>query len=221
MPHIRWPLISTPLVSLGILCCANTARAQDETLFHGGVSSIGFYAAPVVKLTEFAGRGEVLAGARVGLLFGRRFAVGVAGFHGGGGDGRDRVARPLRVDDDVRSFGRGDGLSYGGIELEYVILPAKLVHASIATLIGAGTNGGYNDRYGVPGVETGERRFHDGRHNAFFVAEPAANAEVNLAKYVRLALGVGYRFSAGRDQGIGRGNSGGATGTLGLKFGKL
>ncbi|MFN8581283.1 MAG: hypothetical protein U0163_09945 [Gemmatimonadaceae bacterium] len=132
-------VVAGSLSLLAIASAARVARAQDETLFHGGASAIGFYAAPVVKLTELHGQGEVLGGIRAGLLFGRRFGVGLAAYGGGGGMGHghgsplDQSFRPMALPGD---FVPGQGISYGGLELEYLVLPAKLVHASIGTLIG-------------------------------------------------------------------------------------
>ncbi|MFN8574280.1 MAG: hypothetical protein U0132_19675 [Gemmatimonadaceae bacterium] len=198
-------------------------RAQNETLFHGGASSLGFYAAPVVKLTEIGGQGEVLAGARFGLLFSRQFAVGLAAY--GGGHPRGYLDGPIPLpngihglDGDYGRGGSGRTIGYGGVEFEYVAMPAKLVHASISTLLGAGWFGNNQDLPILVG--SGPMRGYGDRGNTFFVAEPAANAEVNLAKHVRLALGVGYRFAAG-DHTTSFQSPGGVTGSLGLKLGKM
>ena len=220
-----------------LLPVTRVARAQDQTLLRGGPSSLGVYAAPVLGITASDGHGNLLGGFRAGLLLGRRFGVGVAAYGcrcGRGGDlprfgGPQPLATsgtapdgPMR-DRMGRDGGRGDGLRYGGLELEYLWQPSTLVHASVSTLVGGGTAPDVGVPLALGAPET--MGLYDARPDrgprTFFVAQPTGHVEVNVVQRVRLALGVGYRFTAGGSTpATGRGLSG-AVGTFGLKFGKL
>ena len=74
---------TTSILALAVATTTLSAQAKDETLLHGGTGSVGFYITPVVKLTEVNSRGAVLGGIRAGVLFARRFGVGLARYAGG------------------------------------------------------------------------------------------------------------------------------------------
>ena len=213
---------------LALVAFARPALAQDETLFRGGAGEIGFYVAPVLKLTEVADRGEVLGGLRAGILFGRRFGLGLAAY--GSGGRRDRVyADGCPNCGGVYYHDSEEGLQYGGVELEYLWQPAKLVHATVSTLVGGGSLASeYPVAYLAPtampnyGPLPVPDAYYRGPRETFFVAEPAAHAELNIATHVRLGVGLGYRFTAGGpDYSALPSQARGATGTLTLRIGKL
>ena len=156
--------------------------------------------------------------------------MGLAGYSGGQ---RVRTERAYPSGPGIPEMYPGGGgryahdepnLSYGGVELEYLWQPAKLVHATVSTLIGGGrvANTVY---YPVPlpaGRGIPPTYYGADTRDEFFVAEPAAHAEVNVAKYLRLSVGLGYRFTAGGDQfSTSASQARGATGSLSIKFGKL
>jgi len=74
--------------------------------------------------------------------------------------------------------------TYGGLLLQYVVESNRLLHATLESTLGSG-------RWCVEISE--ERDGCLGRN--FMVFEPVANLEVNVAKHVRVATGVGYRFA--------------------------
>ena len=58
--------------------------------------------------------------------------------------------------------------------------------------------------------------------NEYFVFEPDLNLELNVTKFFRIGLGVGYRVVAGDDfKGYNYLDLSGVTGTLTFKFGKF
>lgn len=228
--------VAGALVALATAVSSRPVTAQDETLLRGGTGAIGYYVAPVVGVTEVGGRGEALGGLRAGILFGRRFAVGLAG-------SRSRNYAPDYIVVPVLEYASRlpssyappppynehvRGLSYGGLELEYLWEPSKLVHATVSTLIGGGSIGtAYRYAYVATPADPCYPGYCGGGYGyaadeTFFVTEPAAHVEVNVAQHVRLSLGLGYRFTAGGDRyGTGADRTRGATGSLAVKIGKL
>lgn len=109
---------------------------------------------------------------------------------------------------------------YGGIYIEPIMFPRFPVHFSFPVLFGAGgisnisRNNMENDNF----VENSE---------AFLLIEPAAEIELNLTRFCRLAIGASYRFPTPFNIGL----SGtpdahadalkGVSYTMSMKFGKF
>jgi hypothetical protein len=147
------------------------APAQPETLTAGGAANgmnvSGWFLAPTIGTTAFADSVRYLPGLRAGFYLNQRFAVGVAA-HG-------VVGSETKIDGgEVRNLG-----SYGGLLLQYVWRSDQLVHGTVESTIGDG-------RWCAAG---------SGACSSFMVIEPAANVEINVARHVRLATGVGYRLA--------------------------
>ena len=83
---------------------------------------------------------------------------------------------------------------YGGLLMEYIGNPNKLVHYSISALIGAG-GVGYRD----PNDNYWMDSFPNDHTSAFFVLEPSAGAELNVSEFFSLNAGVSYRLVRGSD----------------------
>jgi len=158
---------------------AQGAPAHDDkppdTLFGPmhGIRDVGFYVAPSLGMTTLGGDAAYLAGLEGALLLNHSFGVGVAGW--------------VMTNDTSYSGSSGgvDG-AYAGLVLKYVLLPGEVVHGSFDTMIGGGT------------ACSGADRRDNGCPNeyGFFAVQPMANLDINLAKYVRLSLGGGYRFAS-------------------------
>lgn len=155
---------------------------STESLVSSRGSSTGGFGAAVLKVGPLAGRSVVFLGVRGGFVINRTFVIG-AGIYGTS-ELLTHSMSGARYGN--RSFG------YGGLELEYLIASNKLVHGSVITHFGVGSFAGddyyYNDPYY--------------RNRSFlsapsFVFEPTANAELNISRWLRIALGVGYRFVTG------------------------
>ena len=77
-------------------------------------------------------------------------------------------------------------MGYGGVELGYVHRPDELVHVALGLLIGGG---------GVAWRRDGQS---DGQvDDAFFVVEPEVDVVLNVTSFLRVAVGVSYRFAQG------------------------
>jgi hypothetical protein len=144
----------------------------------------------------------MLTGGRGGLIVDNTWIVG------GGGYGL-----VTNVEGDYRDPATGAvpdlEFSYGGFELEYVARSNALVHDSYYLLLGGGSVA-YRD----------QNRWGAFDRDEFFVAELAANLELNVTEYFRLALGAGYRACVGSDFGdLDFADLSGPEATLTFKFG--
>lgn len=146
---------------------------EDETLI-SGKPQIGGFIAPVVSLSTIADQGAVFVGLRGGIIINRRFVLGLAGYG---------LANNVHISQYVYQhldFG------YGGLFLEYVNLPHKLVHLSIHSLIGGGGLRHRQDWYDD---------WFDGRYeDAVFVFEPGLDVTLNITKHIRMGIGGSYRM---------------------------
>jgi hypothetical protein len=154
------------------------APVEPETLTAGaspdGTRVSGWFVAPSVGTTVFGDGVQYTPGLRAGLYLNKRFAVGVAA--------QGLVSSNTVIDaNEVRNLG-----SYGGLLVQYVWRSDQLIHASIESTIGDGRWCGAE----ASGSDSCASK-------RFLVLEPAANLEINLARHVRLASGVGYRLAVG------------------------
>ncbi len=178
-----------------------------ETLISGKASQ-GGYGGPVFTYSRILGKDALLFGGRGGWIANHHFVFGVGGFglvtRIAAPEGAPDIGEPLRLD-----------LAYGGLWMEYIILPEKLVHASIGALIGGG----------VSGYSRQERRFRDERSvedDVIFAAEPVLSLEVNVLSFVRVSVGASYRYIGSVDlSGLREKDLSGFSGSLMLKFGKF
>jgi hypothetical protein len=167
---------------------------------HGG------WGAPVMHVSSVRDRAAVLVGGRGGWLLDGRLTLG-----GGGMGLASEIAAPAAAQ--VPGERRLDlAMGYGGGWIEYTFSPLRLVHVSVGALVGGG------------GVSLKFR--HGGSYGSgsdgFFVAEPTVAAELNLARLVRLDLGVAYRWIVGADMpGLSSSDVAGVSGVVALKFGKF
>lgn len=162
---------------------ASGAEVPAETLTGGispeGTRISGWFLAPTFGTTGFAGNLNYSPGLRGGIYLNKRFALGLTA------QGLGSSSSTFQ-DKEVRNVG-----AYGGLLLQYVLQSDKLVHATFETTVGSG-------KWCV--LATDQSDSCSGRD--FMVLEPMANVEINVAKHVRLATGVGYRFAvAGSGEG--------------------
>lgn len=202
----------SPLTLLGCLLLAvsvQPVRAQQaETLFDG-IESHGGFGGPMVAFGSIGGELSTWVGGRGGWLL--NLGEGHAVSLGGGGFGlvsRHRVPDPDFGKPGVDYYAQ---TGYGGFEIEYYNRTHRLVHFTLSAMIGVGGIGISRD------IEDEEVYGDD---QSYFLSEPSANLELNVASFFRLAAGIGYRLTSGIDNaGFDDGHFSGLTGKLTLKFG--
>jgi hypothetical protein len=176
---------------------ADPAAPAPQTLVEQSqpLRMTGWYLAPTAGFTSFNGKLAYLPGLRGAIMLSQRFGVGLAANLVGTNDTH-------LGDNDVREVG-----AYGGFYFQYVLRSTDLVHAYVDTTLG---RGGW--------CQQSANDDCDGRQFAFI--EPTANVELNLARNVRLAAGVGYRGAiAEKTAGFSRGSMSGVVARTSLVMG--
>ena len=188
--------------------------AAEETLFSGDVSHGGF-GGPVVKFSQVNGVNSVLVGGRGGWVVNHSLVIG------GGGYG---LVNDIKVPNVYDENGVQANLvfGYGGLELEYIGRPNKLVHYSMYMLVGAG--GISNSVY----EEDDYEYYDDNNHynhiedDAVWVVEPALNVTLNVTSFFRVSAGAGYRYVGGANlTGTSNSDLSNTTFNLTFRFGKF
>jgi hypothetical protein len=183
------------VTALALVAAAGTAWAAEETLVSGEFES-GFFGGPYLKYSQVGEGWVLLVGGRGGWIINHTLVLG-GGFCG-------TVPGAHVIDDTVD---RDIEMEYGGFEIEYVVNSPKLLHYTFGLLIGGGKVN-YSP-YDGPWVQS-----------SFFVAEPAANVELNAVSFFRIDLGLSYRFTAGGEvEAITDSDLSGLAPTLTFKFG--
>lgn len=180
-------------------------HAQDQTLLKGGNHSYGGFGGPLFRVTSVAGETMVLGGGGGAFVIDRKFAIGGAGF-----GGTQRVETRLETPD-----GQGEmDFGYGGVTLEVITRPSRLVHATIGVLLGGGTVSVWPDDL--------RPRSRNRNDDTFSVVEPQVTAELNVTRWFRMGAQVAYRAAIGADTPrLVKNNLSGVSGGLVLKFGSF
>lgn len=188
-------------------------HATTETLFSSkkGKTTIGAYGVPAAKFTPIDGKFGLLTGAYGGVLLNGKIMLGAGAY-----SLVNNVEMPV-----VNTGGYKEyvNLWYTGFVAEYIHNSDKLVHWTAGTLLGGG-GVGRREKWG----RDYDWEDHDNVSDAsgFFVAEPFANIEVNITKFLRLDIGASYRYIAGSNTiGITDSKLSGPSVHVGLKAGKF
>ncbi|MEO8210019.1 MAG: hypothetical protein ABI840_05630, partial [bacterium] len=85
---------------------------------------------------------------------------------------------------------------YGGLKMEYRIMPLNVVNVAFPLLIGGG-----GAAYSTWGSEDWQSYNYNNHHEAYvwdsyFVIEPGVAIGLNLLKFMRFDTGVSYRFTS-------------------------
>jgi hypothetical protein len=170
---------------------SNASKEEMNTLFgKGSKTTIGWFIAPTGGYTRFDSYDVGLAGIQAGMIINHHFTIGLAGYAVANSD---YLTFNNFVDTtDARLEG-----GYGGLLLEYTLFPKSVVHVSFPLIIGGGSMGYYTaneqDEWDGEDWENCDHRQVD--QDPFFVVIPGVNAEVNILKFMRLGVGVSYRYT--------------------------
>jgi len=211
VPRVFRPLSAVAMVLTILAALPTPTQAQrDETLLgRRGASAVGGFGGPVVKISRLAGADAVFSGGRGGVILNRWLAIGGGGY----AVTSETIRTDFRFEDGSRPALQ---LAYGGIEFEYITRTQDLVHATVSVLLGGGA-ASYRSTVTAGGTVATQVLESD-----VFVAEPAANLEVNVTGWFRTGIGVGYRYVNGSDlPGTTDGALSGAVGTIMFKFGRF
>jgi hypothetical protein len=138
----------------------------------------GFYGAFSVGYTEIEDKQAVTFGGRLEWIAGHSIGLGF----GGTGFINENHFEPS-LNSNVFLTG-----GYGGIYIEPIVMPNFPVHISFPILLGAG-----GVSYVTEDMNWDHNMIED--TEAFLIAEPGAELELNLTRNFRLAIGTSYRFT--------------------------
>ena len=176
------------LVSMASLFAQDTANVLFS-LNKNSFRTIGFYIAPEYRLAQLGEEFTGMAGFSAMMSFNNKFSIGGAFQRSTDRSFSPAVVAPLELNSRL-----------GGIKLEYAVLPSRVVHFTVSTLIGGASLSAdsivadvYADRYRRDGDFDNRREV---ARNQFFVFEPGLNLEVNLIKNARFFAGASYRLAA-------------------------
>ncbi|MFL5345057.1 MAG: hypothetical protein ACJ8AT_09695 [Hyalangium sp.] len=178
-----------------------------ETLISGQATQ-GAYGAPVLMYSRVMDRDALFLGGQGGWIANHQFVIGAAGYFMA-----TRIPAPpgvVNLGEDLRlEFG------YGGLWLEYIFLPDKIVHASLGTLLGGGVTNYVRLHYSSHEDRTRES-------DVVLVAAPVLAVELNITRTIRLSVGAGYRYVGSVDlTGMHSQDANSFTGSVLVKFGRF
>lgn len=206
-------LIFTVLVTGMLFAQSNDERQSDiQTIFKS--SRVTGYGAITNKFTSIRGEYANIVGGYGGVFINRTVMLGLGGF---------ATTNAISVPDEFKAK-PGENLSYGyvqtGLMSEWVLASNKPVHLVLSMFAGAGYSFQY-EHWTNPNYEWDEFRGPFDQ-NWFFVAEPGAELEVNLFRWMRMSPGISYR-KAFNSSGLGLSDDDISDWTYSftLKFGKF
>lgn len=161
-------------------------------LFDRKKHHLGAYGGLGVAYTRMLHRDGVVANLEASALVDHRASLGVAAY------AFSRTPRgPARLDGTRREY----AAAYGGLVARYAVYTNFPVYASFGVLIGGGGLGLYDepdedwDDDGDDWRDDDDDEWHEGRVEAFFVAQPDITLHVNATRWLRFGVTGGYRFA--------------------------
>ena len=165
------------------------------------------FGAPVVKFTSLLNQNSIILGGRFGWMIDKSIVLG-GGIYALSSNVKTRIIDPVSKQDALL------GLTYGGLEFEYVLLADEPIHASIDMLFAGG-----GVTYQVPDKNVSHTSYFS---QNLLVWEPQVNLEFKVVDWLHLDAGLSYRMISSYDSyyGVSKNDLKGMNGVLTFKFGK-
>jgi len=178
-------------------CCVCAQNEKVSTLFNENKErKVDLYCALDAKFSQMDNKLGLLFGGRLGAVINNSFSVGAAAY------GLLPTAKvsfdcpvPYHETDKNDYWSAG----YGGLFLEYIHSPNKLLHISTNTLIGCGRVTYKN----INSFFSDEKNYYEDRQNYkhpssfVFIVEPGAALDLNITRVFKMSFGVSYRYAPG------------------------
>jgi hypothetical protein len=176
-----------------LLCAGIKAQTDQEnqneirTVFNS-TERVGWWVSTDFAWSQIDNRDAFIGGLSGGIIINHEFSIGLAGY----GIMNSENFRYTGINDtaDVYLYA-----GYGGLKLEYRLNPTNMFNIAFPVLIGGG---------GVVYSTMGQNNWQSSNNNddayawdSFFVIEPGVVVGINLLKFMRLDLGVSYRYAPG------------------------
>ncbi len=214
--------LSLVLFLFSIIVCVN---AQEELLIKKdskksifekiGISKPGLFFRFEEAYTQMNNQDLWMGGGSVGLAINNNINIGVSGR---GWNIRQRMLNP-NVIDTTGAYMEG---CYGGLLMEYNVSPKSLVKVTFSLLAGpGGTAYLINKKKTNEDVNSAKMSVKVLESDVFFAIEPGGHIQLNIFKFMRLNVGISYRYVGNLQLMNTSGNlMNNFTTTLGLEFGK-
>ncbi len=185
--------------------------AEMQTLLNSG--GFGGMLSITNKVSSVNNQECLFVGAELAMVLGHSVNIGFAGY------GLTTRVKSNNLDFENRQLFYDMG--YGGFFIEPVIMSKRLVHITLPVVLGVGgVAESRNTVYEYNNDQADFDQWQSYYSDAFLVAEPGVNAELNVAKWMRVSTGVSYRFVSQLDLPNTDSNSfSGFSGNLSLRFG--
>ena len=162
-----------------------TPSGETQTLF-GSPGHVGWYVGPDFAFSQFDGRDVFLMGISSGVIFNHNFSLGLAGY----GIMNTNNLRYTGISEfgDLYLYG-----GYGGLKLEYRFFSKSPVNLAVPLLVGGGGLVYSRNNW----ADDNDHEFDDDIYasDGFFVVEPGVMVGLNFFKFMRVDLGVTYRYT--------------------------
>lgn len=166
-----------------------------------------------LKVTSLKDSRGLMTGAYGGLVINRNYLLGIGGY---GLVTENEFKGTIPGDSTIKNLNLYGG--YGGVIFGGTLFSKEVIHLSFPVLFGAGAAEVSDKDFFSTSVDTDFTI----ENSVFFVIEPAAQLEINITPYFRIAAGASYRYVTGSDlQNIEDGDLEGLTTTLSFRFGRF
>ena len=180
----------------------STRSNEMHTLFKKGNGSckvpLGYFFELNGGYSQFGHKSVFLPGMSLGVILNHHWTIGVTGNFIGDHNGMH--FNNIYYDSATMSM-HGANLSggYGGLLLEYILLPRSRVHIVFPLMIGYGSMYYSNQTHHRDSTFSfnSHHEWHHGyiSKDGFFVVEPGVRVEFNVVKSLRVGLGISYRYT--------------------------
>jgi len=166
---------------------------ETQYLLSGKDIKISGFGGPSFTVSGIGNEVALMTGGGGAVLFNQTFFAGLFG-DGLSSIHQQPVIMIMNSTGAVNSYYNiNTNFGYGGIWLGYIHNPKKAVHFAVSAKLGAGL------------ISLSESEYHIDHHDYLmtdpvFIINPHAELELNLYRWFKINLGVGYRFVGDVDQ---------------------
>lgn len=161
------------------------SKKNDEikTLFGDDISH-GGYIGFSMNYSQIKNNEAIALGGRLGWIIDHKLTIGIGGYG---------FVNDVYVDNVINDVGFNLVGGYGGLIIEPIIAPKFPVHISFPILLGVGGIAYVNEYYDY---KDEDYNYYTEDSDAFLVIEPGVEIDINVVKYLRIALGATYRYAS-------------------------
>jgi len=181
-------IVLSVIFATSIFAQDDKSEQEYKTLFGGERTTHGGYGGLSINYSQIDGKDAMLIGARGGWIINHGISIGIGGY----GFAND-MNYEKNINGIIDNYSLAGG--YGGLIIEPIIGAKWPLHVSIPILIGAGGVALINNNYYKPNYDWDSHYYSD-EADAFFVIEPGIEVELNMVKFMRLAVGGYYRYTS-------------------------